>query len=198
LCGSINLHVAAISRWASKAVDAGGQWAGKISVQLPHPGIRPANHGELLRPIHGGAGSVRCGNVSLGSVTLVGNTVSNPDDSAIFIGILSSAADIQSILVKVPVTTNLPQDFLINGPRIQTGGAVVPEPASMALAGAALLALGGLRRKLGRRTVTPYFAFADARASELSRARQARSGHFRRQRTYGYSVTGRCIGLRTV
>jgi hypothetical protein len=93
-------------------------------------------------------------NLSLGSVTLAGNSTADGDDSAIFIGVLSSAIDIQSVVVKVPVAFSNPQDFAINGPRIQTEGTVVPEPASMALAGAALLGLGCLRRKSGKRQVS--------------------------------------------
>jgi hypothetical protein len=90
-------------------------------------------------------------NVSLGSVTLAGNSTNAGDDGAIFIGVLSSAIDIRAVLVKAPIASMSPDDFAINGPRIQTGADAVPEPASIALAGAALLGLACLRRKSGKR-----------------------------------------------
>jgi hypothetical protein len=81
-------------------------------------------------------------NASLGSVTLTALSLPFTVEVPTFIGVLSSAVDIQSVVVKAPVAVSSPQDFLINGPCIQTGGAVVPEPALYGARGRGVVGVG--------------------------------------------------------
>jgi len=80
---------------------------------------------------------------SLGSYDLAGNVTPINDDSALFIGILSDTQDIDRVTFSVfspnALNGNPPDEFVINGPRI------VPEPATMTLLFAGLVALS-LRR----------------------------------------------------
>jgi hypothetical protein len=77
--------------------------------------------------------------VLLGSFVEPGNSYrSNGDDTAIFLGILSTNTDISRIVMDVGT-----HDFAINGPRIQTA---VPEPATFALIAGGLLGLAAGRR----------------------------------------------------
>jgi hypothetical protein len=71
----------------------------------------------------------------LGTFNLLGNSASTADDSAIFIGILSSLQDISRIRLSVDGGT---QDFAINGPRIQAEA--VPEPTTLVLLGIGAMA----------------------------------------------------------
>ncbi|HEX4665381.1 MAG TPA: hypothetical protein VH207_02180 [Chthoniobacterales bacterium] len=77
-------------------------------------------------------------NMSLGSFMFNGNSTSDGDDSAIFIGVLSDMSDIASLSIDVS-DINGQSDFAINGPLIQCGAGSVPEGGATLL----LLALGG-------------------------------------------------------
>ena len=75
------------------------------------------------------------------------------DDSAVFIGVLSTEADIRRIVLSVPAVENFsPNSFGINDPRIQAAPITpVPEPGSMAVLGfgvSGLLVCGRRRRSL--------------------------------------------------
>lgn len=90
------------------------------------------------------------GNNSLGSFNVNGNGTTNNDNSAIFVGVLSTSADIARISFSVSST----QDFAINQFDIVTGVALpnnVPLPAA-AFAAPVLAGLGvGFARKFRRR-----------------------------------------------
>ena len=93
--------------------------------------------------------------VLLGTYSRLGVSTGNGDDSAIFIGILSSSADIRKIVLSVPVATGDIQDFALNSPSIQlarssTRGIANPEPASMILLGTGVAGL--IARRLRRRS----------------------------------------------
>lgn len=76
---------------------------------------------------------------SLGFFTLAGNSTSDADDSAIFVGILSDSNDIFRISIGVIGD----QDFAINDPRIQGDGVTIaPEPASLVLFGIGIAGIG--------------------------------------------------------
>lgn len=82
---------------------------------------------------------------SLGSFTRTdGDSNGNGDDSAIFLGLLSTATDIKKITFSVAGS----QNFAINGPRIQATGVTtnaVPLPPA-ALMGLGVLGAGALKR----------------------------------------------------
>lgn len=84
----------------------------------------------------------------LGSYTLNGNSTSAGDGSAIFIGLVSDAIDIYSVVFSAPVASSSPQEFSINN--VLLGGAgtgsEIPEPSTYALI-AGGLALMLLRRR---------------------------------------------------
>jgi hypothetical protein len=87
----------------------------------------------------------------LGSLTLPGTSDGNPNGSALFLGLGDlSGANIGIVLIGTdsgdPIWNN---DFAINDPSF-TYGSTVPEPASTAMVGAALVAAGLLGRKLRR------------------------------------------------
>ncbi|HEV2677184.1 MAG TPA: PEP-CTERM sorting domain-containing protein [Aliidongia sp.] len=89
-------------------------------------------------------------NVLLGEVSVSGNSSSAGDNSAVFIGGQSSAADISYVTFLVNVgNPSFPKqgDLGINQLDFTTNGTSVPEPLSLALFGAGLGGLGLLRHR---------------------------------------------------
>lgn len=80
-------------------------------------------------------------NVSLGVFTLSGNSTDANDDSAIFLGLRSSALDISR--VRLSLTSAQPGDFGFNNPVITTSP--IPEPLSLVLLGTGLAAIARRR-----------------------------------------------------
>jgi PEP-CTERM motif len=73
----------------------------------------------------------------LGSFTENGNSTPNADNTAIFLGVTSSSADIFKITYSV--TSGLGQDFGMNQLDFTSGPSSTPEPSTLAIAG-----LGGI------------------------------------------------------
>jgi hypothetical protein len=78
---------------------------------------------------------------ALGTFTENGTSNGNNDNSAIFIGALSSIADITTIEFSLTSAVNNPNDFAIGTLALNTTGGAVPEPSSLVLLGTVLAAL---------------------------------------------------------
>ncbi len=88
------------------------------------------------------------GNTLLGTFSESGNSTSNGDNSAIFIGVKDSTAEITSIVFSLTSCSNACTDFAINQLSLtSSGGQQVPEPASMFLLGSGLLGVASSLRK---------------------------------------------------
>jgi hypothetical protein len=85
---------------------------------------------------------------SLGSFTEDGNSQPTNDNSAIFLGVRSSSADIASIVYSLTAATNDVRDFAIN--QLDFSSQAVPEPSTLVSLGVmGLCAAGfGLRRRI--------------------------------------------------
>jgi hypothetical protein len=88
---------------------------------------------------------------ALGTFTENGTSNANGDNSAIFIGALSSIADITTIQFDLTSASSAPNDFAIGTLALNTTGvAAVPEPSSLLLLGTALAPLVWRNRKRRR------------------------------------------------
>jgi MYXO-CTERM domain-containing protein len=90
-------------------------------------------------------------NTLLGSFTENGASNGNGDDSAIFIGVLSTATDISKVIMSLTTAPGNAVNYFLLGPaRVEQ--AQVPEPASMAIWGVSALglAVAGRRRRSRR------------------------------------------------
>ena len=68
----------------------------------------------------------------LGSFALGGNSSGSNDNSAVFVGLMSTQADIKQVQFHLTSASSSPNDFAIGTVSFATGGAV-PEPATWAL-----------------------------------------------------------------
>jgi hypothetical protein len=84
----------------------------------------------------------------LGTFSEAGNSTPNGDNSAIFIGVRSSSANIFTLVLAVPVASFNPEDMAIN--RVDFSSQPVPEPSTLVSLGVmGLCAAGfGLRRRV--------------------------------------------------
>lgn len=100
---------------------------------------------DINGPFTGRISAYDAANNLLGSFSLAGNSGGGMDNSAIFLGVLSSSAVIKKVVFDVDDTT---QDFAINRLDLVTqgGASAIPEPGTLLL-----MSVGGLAIGLGKR-----------------------------------------------
>lgn len=76
----------------------------------------------------------------LGGFDLAGNNQPTEDGSAVFLGVMSTAGDIQKVVFTVPVTTGTNNDFSINSVSLNCGCAPFPSPRASPSSASAPLA----------------------------------------------------------
>jgi hypothetical protein len=86
-------------------------------------------------------------NTSLGSFLLDGDSNSNADNSAIFLGIRSSGIDIRAIELTVVSASSLRGDFAINQFDLGDAGPAIPLPHAAGLSLAGMGIVCGIRRR---------------------------------------------------
>ncbi len=142
--------------------DQGVGWAGNFAPGDKLIWTRNVNNAAMVldfsKPIFGGGAQIQrdmygaftgtlaaygTGLNLLGSFNLAGNSNGNADNSAIFMGIISTDANIRRLVFSVD---NVTQDFAINKLEVlQCPG--VPVPGSVLLLGSGLLPLLAIRRR---------------------------------------------------
>ena len=83
----------------------------------------------------------------LGQVSAVGISSDTGDNTALFLGVSSDTANIARLVISTSDTTNSDGDFGANDFALGSGSFTAPEPSSLALIPAGLLAAALIRRR---------------------------------------------------